>query len=66
MSASVILRRHDEGSASRPDHGVTDPSQAQDDIDPGKKVDIPPAKPLMRRLWRKWFQLRLLLVDRRK
>ncbi len=25
-----------------------------------------PAKPLMHKLWRKWFQLRLLLVDRRK
>jgi release factor glutamine methyltransferase len=25
-----------------------------------------PAKPLMRKLWRKWFQLRLALLDRRK
>src|SRR6266851_1709255 len=25
-----------------------------------------PAKSLLRKLWRKWFQLRLLLVDRRK
>ncbi len=25
-----------------------------------------PAKPLIRKLWRKWFQLRLALVDRRK
>src|SRR5438105_4726556 len=25
-----------------------------------------PTKPLMRKLWRKWFQLRLALVDRRK
>ncbi len=65
MSADVILRRHDEGSIVATPRS-SDPSQAQDDIHPEKEAYVPSSKPLIRKLWRKWFQFRLALIDRRK